>query len=107
MTPGTTLTMTEVLNYVPQYGFEGGPTVTGKPPTIVMIRAMRGKAAEKWLATQITGDDRPVIYVRLHGPFLITDLASHTKDGKPPVVPDVWEVFDATTGTIPVWGVYG
>jgi hypothetical protein len=107
MTPGTTLTTTEVLNYVGQYAFEGGQTVTGKPPTILMIKAMRGKAAEKWLATQITGDDRLVIYVRLHGPFLITDLAAHTRDGKPPVVPDVWEVFDATTGTIPVWGVYG
>lgn len=106
MTPGTTLTTTEVLNYVAQYAFEGGQTLTGKPPTLLMIRAMRGKAAEKWLATQITGDDRPVIYVRLHGPFHITHLEAHEKPGAPPV-PDVWEVFDATNGTIPVWGVYG
>lgn len=106
VTPGAQLSTTEVLNYVAQYAFEGGQTTTGKPPTLLMIKAMRGKAAEKWLATQITGDDRPVIYVRLYGPFLIPHLEAHEKKGAPPV-PDVWEVFDATTGTIPVWGVYG
>lgn len=91
------LTRESVMHEVRTSGFAGGETVSGGPPTILECRAVMSKVLEEEIKTWITEDDRPLIYVKLQGPFFIHRLGAR--------VERVHEVFDVRTGRLLMWGV--
>jgi hypothetical protein len=88
------------------YGFPGGPTVSGKPPTIVKmelltVAQMRALGAEGMYGL---ADTAPVYFVLLRGPFVPSGI-SVPPGVKISTVQRGDEIIDARTGRITDFGV--
>lgn len=103
ITPGVVLSCNRVIQYVGTHSFAGGDAISGGPPTLVECWGMMSKLAEEKLHNTISSDNRPIIYVKLKGPFIITNLKARYPTYKQTNL--VEEVFDATTGDLMMWGV--
>ena len=107
--PGASrITVEDVRAYVLTHPCAGGKLVDGvDAPTIVDIREMTDKECSALTHTWITGvDDRPVVYVKLRGPFILTGMSYPPGAGitRTPTVECVEEVFDAISGGLVMWG---
>lgn len=106
-----TPTPDEIRKFVLSHQFPGGPTTTGKPPTILGIRFITAKAANARFQSILRGrslglpDTATVIYVVLQGPFAISDTAILGPGvNKPVFIQGAVEVFDAATGNLLFYG---
>jgi hypothetical protein len=84
----------------------GGPTLSGRPPTIDTLEFVGRKELTDHLNLIIgPPDDALVCYVVLRGPFRLT-LMSYPPGAVQgiPVSETVEEMYDARTGDLLVWG---
>ncbi|MEO6893196.1 MAG: hypothetical protein ABI324_29790 [Ktedonobacteraceae bacterium] len=98
--------MSDVQTYVTSHTFPAGPTVHGAPPKIEAIQLMTsGEAASK--TGEYTGltDNASVYYVLVRGPFIPINVKLPPGSQPPGTVEEGWEIFDAHTGNILVWGL--
>ena len=102
-TPG--FTADDVAQYTKVHGFAGGPTVSGDEPAITKVMFIGGGEARKLLGGETVDrpDDYLVCYVELSGPFLLSGM-SLPPGVKPAIVQTAFEVFDAHTGNLLVFG---
>ena len=96
------------LNKLSKNGFYSGPHVQGATLKIVSIQFVTAKQATDLMLGD--GPNRPdnylVCYVKVQGPFLLTDISAppgaHIK--KSAMFGDI--IFDGHTGNLLEWGVY-
>ena len=102
---GQLLTRTDISQYVTTHQSAGGPTTSGAFPQMKWDRLVTSKAAETLLKGEQTGlkDNAMVHVVLLHGPFVLTEMLA-PPGVKIPTVSDIYEVFDAQTGNLLLWG---
>lgn len=98
-----TPTLAEVRAFVLSHPFPGGPTQSGRPPTIVSINTLTAKMVNTYsamLRDKSIGlpDATELIVVKLHGPFAIFHKNSWYTN--PYIAPDATEVFVAATGNL-------
>jgi hypothetical protein len=106
------ITINDVRQYLQNTPFPGGPTVSGKPYTIVSITLMASKQASMIMHGEYVGipDNQLVYYVVVRGPFILTGMSvppGVNVGNKTPVVQTADEIFDAQTGNLLVFGVDG
>ncbi len=103
---GAAFTAADVEQFIQTNGYAGGPTVSGKPPTILKILFVTSKEAGILLNGQDVGlpDDALVCYVLLNGPFYETAIPPYVPNRTPPPTPLTYQtgyaVFDALTGNL-------
>jgi hypothetical protein len=109
--PGV-LPASAIRKYILTHRFEGGPTTTGNPSTILTLALVTSKEAATIMGGEQTGlpDDAQVYYILLRGQFVLDYMSLPPPEpGQPPMkVPTAEtgdEVFDAMTGRVLVWGV--
>jgi hypothetical protein len=106
-TTGTTpgFTVDDVAQYTKLHGFAGGPTASGDQPAITKVMFIGAGEANMLLGGEDVArpDDYLVCYVELSGPFLLSGM-SVPPGVKIPTVQTAFEVFDAHTGNLLVFG---
>lgn len=97
-------TVNDVVSYVTTHPFAGGPTISGKPPSVVSVKFITSQLASQNLNGESTGlsDNASVCYVELYGPFTL-EGASVPLGAKLHPANNVIEVFDASTGNLLMW----
>lgn len=102
------LTTAKIKAYVTTHQFMGGPVVGGGYPTVVTIQEMTVQQVSTLLRDALIepNPNALVFYVALHGPFVMEGM-SLPPGQSIPTVNTVFEVFDARTGNVPVWGIAG
>jgi len=99
-------TIKDVEQFIVRNGFVGGPTISGKPPTIVKIVFVTSKEASNLMKGESVGrpGDALVCYVLLRGPFKVSTRMSTDMPVANPTATLGELVFDAQTGNLLVWG---
>jgi hypothetical protein len=96
------ITAADVQPYLQTHSFMGGPTLSGKSPTIT-ITFMTAKQAGAKLVTTFGPSIQMVYYVEFQGPFLMEN-ESLPPGVAVPTAQTGFEVFDAQTGDLIEWG---
>jgi hypothetical protein len=107
-TNGALLSTADVQNYVLTHPFRGGPTVSHQQPKIVKLQLMTSGQASNILGGEyvLPSASSQVYLVVLSGPFFMEN--AHLPAGsKIPTANQGVEVFDAQTGNMLLWGIYG
>lgn len=108
---GPAFTQDDVAAFFNKYGFYAGPVVAGAHLQILTIQFVTAKRASQLMVGEIVGrpDDALVCYVKVEGPFLLTNVRGGPPrpNAKVPTTAKYGDaVFDAHTGNLLVWGVY-
>lgn len=108
---GPAFTKNDVTAFFQKYGFYAGPVVAGAHLQILTIQFVTAKRASQLMAGESVGrpDDALVCYVKVEGPFLLTNMhgGPPRPNAKVPTTAKYGDaVFDAHTGNLLVWGVY-
>ena len=99
------ITADDVRQFTQKSGFAGGPTLTGKPPVITMLKFMTSKQARALTGDELgLPDSAMVCYVVLRGPFNPIGVSGPPGTYVPSSIMDGYEIFDAHTGRLIVWG---
>ncbi len=100
-------TTADVTQYIDANGFAGGPVVSGSHLVIEKILFITSKQASELTRGESVGrpDNAIVCYVQLRGPFIPGELDVPIGVSNPnATVLRVYEIFDAHTGNMLVWG---
>lgn len=107
-TSGASFTNDDVVAFLNKYNGRGfsGPLVQGAHLKIVTIQFVTAKRASELMQGESVGrpDDYLVCYLKIEGPFLLTDVHQPRGSGLPNKVEFNDAVFDAHTGNLLVWG---
>jgi hypothetical protein len=106
---GPAFTQNDVVAFFNKYGFFAGPVVAGSHLRVLTIQFVTARQASQLMQGESVGrpDDALVCYVKVEGPFLLTNLHGGPANVKTPTTARYGDaVFDAHTGNILVWGVY-
>jgi hypothetical protein len=108
-TNGTLLSIADVQHYVLTQPFPGGPTVSHQQPKIVKLLLTTSRQASNLLGGEYvtSSENLKVYFVVLNGPFLMENISLPQGINEMPTANHVFEVFDAQTGNLIVWGIYG
>lgn len=100
-------TADDVKIYYQSHSFSAGPTVSGAAPTITSIRFITSQQAQALMHGEFVGlpASAMVCYVALHGPFYPTLVSVPPGQTLPATVDNGFEVFDAHTGNLLLWGL--
>ncbi|MHB8598349.1 MAG: hypothetical protein ACYDER_16220 [Ktedonobacteraceae bacterium] len=108
---GPAFTQDDVATFFKKYGFYAGPVVAGAHLKILTIQFVTAGRASQLMVGESVGrpDDALVCYVKVEGPFLLTNIRGgpprpNAKVSTTAKYGDA--VFDAHTGNLLVWGVY-
>jgi len=104
-------TQDDVVAFFQKYGFYAGPVVAGAHLHILTIQFVTAKRASQLKLGESVGrpDDALVCYVKVEGPFLLTNIhwgPPRPNAKVPTTAPYGDAVFDAHTGNLLVWGIY-
>lgn len=105
---GPAFTQDDVVAYLNTNGFFAGPVVSGAHLKILTIQFVTSKQASDLMSGESVGrpDDAIVCYVKVQGPFLLTNVPV-PHGAKAQTTAEYGDaVFDAHTGNLLVWGVY-
>jgi hypothetical protein len=105
---GPAFTQDDVVAYLNTNGFFAGPVVSGAHLKILTVKFVTSKQASDLMSGESVGrpDDALVCYVKVQGPFLLTNV-SVPRGAKAQTTAEYGDaVFDAHTGNLLVWGVY-
>jgi len=108
---GPAFTQADVIAFFTKYGFFAGPVVAGAHLKILTIQFISARQASQLMVGESVGrpDDALVCYVKVEGPFLLTNIRGGPPrpNAKVPATATYGDaVFDAHTGNLLVWGVY-
>ncbi len=106
---GPAFTQDDVVAFFQQHGFFAGPVVEGAQLQILTVQFVPAKQASQLMYGESVGrpDDYLVCYVKVQGPFLLTNVHGGPGGTKEPTTAKYGDaVFDASTGNLLVWGIY-
>lgn len=101
-----------MIAYLNRSGFFAGPVVSGAHLKVLTVQFVTAKQASELMYGESVGrpDDALVCYVKVQGPFLLTNVhagpANQSAKSAPTTAKYGDAVFDAHTGNLLVWGVY-
>ncbi len=104
---GTQLTENDVRQYVSTKTAPIGPTLSGNAPTVEKVSLVSSKDASHELGNSAIGlpDTENVYLVVLNGPFHCNGVSVPPGVSVPASVDQMYEVFDAKTGNLVLWGI--
>jgi hypothetical protein len=107
-TSGPAFTKNDVIAFFQKNGFFAGPVVEGAHLQILTIQFVSAKQASEMMDGESVGrpDDYLVCYVKVQGPFLLTNVHKPNSANSPTTAQYGDAVFDASTGNLLVWGIY-